>query len=99
MPVKMEDRLTRSRTDVDEYTVVLEADVVRGFGDELEHSFRLVRRELGDLAKARDVALRQDEQVRLRLGIDVLDRDEAFARPDVVALSDKPAEEAVLRQR
>jgi hypothetical protein len=99
VPVEMEDRLPRPRPDVDEHAVVGEARVARGLRDEVEHSLRLVGRELPDLAEALDVALREDEQVSLGLGIDVPDRDEAVRLRDVVALADEPAEEAVLRQR
>jgi hypothetical protein len=45
------------------------------------------------------VALRDDEQVRLRLGVDVADRDEAVRLRDVLALADERAEKAVVRQR
>jgi hypothetical protein len=99
VPVEVEDRLPRSCADVDEHAVVGEARVARGLRDEVEHPLRLVGRELPDLAEALDVALRQDEQVSLRLGIDVPDRNEAIRLRDVVALADEPAEEAVLRQR
>jgi hypothetical protein len=99
MPVEVEDRLARPCADVDEHAVVGEAGVPRGLRHELEHSLRLVGRELRDLAEALDVALRQDEQVGLGLRVDVPNRDEAVGLRDVVALPDEPAEEAVLRQR
>jgi hypothetical protein len=98
--VEVEDRLSAARPDVDEYAVVLEPCLAGGLGDELEHAPRLLRRELGHVPERVDVALRQDEQVRLRLRIDVADRDEAVALVDVVALTNEAAEEAVVvRQR
>jgi hypothetical protein len=45
------------------------------------------------------MALGEDEEVRLRLGVDVADGDEAVALRDVVALPRELAEEAVVRQR
>jgi hypothetical protein len=97
--MEVEDRLSGPRADVDEHAVVREARIPGGLRDEVEHSLRLVRRKLGDLAEALDVALRQDEQMGLGLRVDVADRDEAVRLRDVVALADEPAEEAVLRQR
>jgi hypothetical protein len=99
VPVEVKDRLPRPRPDVDEHAVVGEPDVPRGLRDELEHSLRLVRRELRDLAEALDVALRQYEQVGLGLRIDVPNRDEAVCLRDVVAFANEAAEEAVLKQR
>ena len=76
---------------------------MRGLGDEVEHPLRLVGRELGDVAEGVDMTLREDEQVRLGLRIDVVDRDEAVAGRDVLALAGELAEETVgprwLRQR
>jgi hypothetical protein len=59
----------------------------------------LVGRKPTHVAERVDVALGEDQQVRLRLRVDVADGDEAVALPDVVALADEGAEEAVLRQR
>jgi hypothetical protein len=97
--VEVEDRLAGRRSDVDHHAVVLEARVARRLGDELEHPFRLVRRELTDLAEGLDVPLGQDEQMRLRLRIDIADGNEAVGRPDMLALANEPAEEALVRQR
>ena len=94
--MQMEDRLAAARTDVDEDAVILEAGAARELGDELEHPLRLVGRELGDVAERLDVALRKHEQVRLRLRVDVADRDEAVGRRDVVSLAVQPAEEAAV---
>jgi hypothetical protein len=99
VPVEVEDRLPRPRADVDEDAVVGEARLPGRLCHEVEHSLRLVWRELRDLAEALDMALRQDEQVGLGLRVDVPNRDEAVRFRDVVALADEPAEEAVLRQR
>jgi hypothetical protein len=50
--------------------------------------------------EARDVPLREDEQMRLRLRIDVPDGDEPVRLREVVTLAVESAEEAVrLRQR
>jgi hypothetical protein len=95
----MEDRLPRTGARVDDDTVVGQPFARSDFGDELQHALRLVRRKLGDLVEARDVALGQDEQVRVGLRVDVPDRDEAVDRCDVVAFADERAEEAVVRQR
>ena len=62
----------------DLHLVVVEAGVARGLRDELEHPLRLARRELADLAERVDVVLGDDEQVHLRLRVDVVDRDEAL---------------------
>jgi hypothetical protein len=43
--------------------------------------------------------LGQDEQVRVGLGRDVADGDEAVGGADVVAVADERAEETVFRQR
>jgi hypothetical protein len=98
MPVQVEDRLAAAGADVDDDAVVGEARLPRNPGDELEHSLRLVGRECRDIAKGVDVPLREDEQMGLRLRVDVPDRDEAVAGGDVLAVPDEPAEEAV-RQR
>jgi hypothetical protein len=98
VPVQVEDGLAAARADVDDDTVVGEAGTAGDLGHELEHPLRLVRRELADVAEGVDVPLGQDEQVRLRLRVDVPDRDEAVAGGDVLAVPDEPAEEAV-RQR
>ena len=97
--MQVEDGLTAARPDVDEDAVVLEPGLAGELGDEGEHPLRLVGRERGDLAEGVDVALREDEQVGLRLRVDVADRDEAVGLRDVVALAVEPAEEAVVRQR
>ena len=89
VPVQMEDRLSSTRADVEQYPIVIEPRLAGRVGDELEHALRLVRRELADLAERVDVALRQDEQVRLRLRGDVADGDEAVGRVDVIALADE----------
>ena len=95
--MQVEDRLAAGGTDVDEHAIVLEPGLARGPRDELEHPLRLVRRELADVAERVDVPLGQDEQVRLRLRVDVPDRDDAVALRDVVALADELAEQAVWR--
>ena len=69
------------------HTIVLEADLSSGVRDELEHPLRLVRRERLDVAERVDVPLGQDEQVCLRLGVDVVDGGEAVRLRDVVALA------------
>jgi hypothetical protein len=97
--VEVEDRLATPLADVDDDPVVLEPKLARGVGDELEHSLRLVGRKLADLAKRRDVPLRDDEEMRFGAGVDIADRDEAVARVDVVALAAETAEETVIRQR
>jgi hypothetical protein len=95
----MEDGLTAAGTDVHEHAIVLQARIPRDLRDELEHPLRLVRGERGDVAERVDVPLREDEQMRLRLGVDVADRDEAVRLRDVLALADEGAEEAGVRQR
>jgi hypothetical protein len=95
----MEDRLPAALADVDDDTVILEALRARGVGDELQHALRLVRRELPDFPEGRDVPFREHEQVDVGARVDVLDRDEAVGRRDVVAVPVEVAEEAVVRQR
>ena len=95
----MEDRLPSSLADVDDDTVIGQPLGRCNLGDEVEHSLGLLGRKLRNLVKAGDVPLRQDEQMRPRLGVDVADRDEALRRGDVVAVAVQRAEEAVVRQR
>jgi hypothetical protein len=95
----VKDRLPAAFADVHEHAVVLEPGLPRGLGDEVEHPLRLLGRELGHVAKRIDVPLRQDEQMNLRLRMDVPNRDEAVGGPEVVAVADEPAEEAALTQR
>jgi hypothetical protein len=95
----MEDGLSRSRANVDDDLVVLEPGDARGLGDELEHALRFVRRELVHVTERVDVALRDHEEVRVGLRVDVADRGVAVCAVDVVALARKLAEEAVVTQR
>ena len=97
--MEVEDRLPRALADVEEDAVVGQPLCLRRLRDEVERPLRLVGLELRDLAEALDVPLRNDEQVDLRRGVDVLDRDRAVGERDVIALAVEPAEEAVLRQR
>jgi hypothetical protein len=99
MPVEVEDGLSCARAGVDDDPVVVQALLSCRLGDEVEHALRLLGRELADLVEGRDVTLREDEQVRVRLRVDVPDRDEAVGARDVVAVPVEPAEEAVVRQR
>src|SRR5207248_8650896 len=102
MPVEVEDGLPCAWADVDDDAIVVQPLGLRNLCDEVEHPLVLVRRELLDLAERVDMALRDDEQVRLCLRVDVLDCDEALGARDVVALADELAQEAVgirLRQR
>ncbi len=99
VPVEVEDRLARTFADIHDDLVILEARAPRGLGEELEHAPGFVGRELADLAERRHMPLGQDQQVRLRPGMDVADCDEPVGLGDVVALLDEPAEETVLRQR
>ena len=59
----------------------------------------LLVRELHDVRERVDVAFGDDEEVRLGHRVDVVDRDEAVALRDVIALAHELAEEAVVRQR
>ena len=97
--MQVEDGLAAARPDIDEHAIVLETGVARDLRDEVEHPLRLIRGELGDVAERVDVPLREDEQMRLGLGVDVADRNEAVALGDVVALLCKAAEKAIVRQR
>ena len=72
----MEDRLAGPCTGVDDDTVIAQTLACSYIGDEVEHPLVLVGGELADLAKGRNVALGDDEQVNGRLGIDVTDGDE-----------------------
>ena len=95
----MEDGLAAAGTDVDEHAIVLESGAARNLRDEVEHPLRLVRGELGDVTEGVDVPFRDDQQVRLRLRVDVADRDEAIRLRDVFALLEELAEQAIVRQR
>jgi hypothetical protein len=99
VPVEVEHGLPRGLAHVDDDAVVVEAGLAGRLGDEGQHSRRLLGRKLGDLAERVDVPLGEDEQVRLGLRVDVLDRDEAVAAPLVRAILDEPTEEAIVRQR
>ena len=97
--MQVEDGLPPARADVDEHAVVLEPGLAGDAGDEGEHPLRLVGRKLRDVSERVDVPLREDEQVCLRLRVDIADRDEAVRLRDVVAFAVELAEEAVVRQR
>ena len=97
--MQVEDRLAGPRTDVHGQPVVLQAGRLGRLRDELEHALRFLRREFADLLEARDVPLGEDEQVDVRLRVDVADGYEAVGRMDVVAVGVQVAEEAVFRQR
>ena len=98
--MKVEHRLAGARPDVDHDPVVLDTCDLRGLGDKLEHPFRLVGRKSADVTKGVHMTLRQHEEVRVGLRVDVADRDEPVTCVDVVALTDEVAEEAVgVRQR
>jgi hypothetical protein len=97
--VEVEDRLTAAWADIDEHPVVVQPSPARRLGDEGEHPFGLLRWEGVDVPERVDVALREDEQVRLRLRIDVADRDEAVGLRQVIALVCELTEEALVRQR
>jgi hypothetical protein len=96
----VEDGLAATGTDVDEHPVILEPGTAGDLRDEVEHPLCLLRGELGDVTERVHVPLREDEQVRLRLRVDVADGDEAVGLRDVVAFLYQLAEEtALLRQR
>jgi hypothetical protein len=95
----MEDRLPCSLACVDDDTVIGQPFARSHICDEVEHPLVLVGRKLSDLAEARDMPLRQDEQMDARLRIDIADRDEAFGRRDVLSLAVELAEEALVSQR
>src|SRR5262249_49796058 len=99
VPVEVEDRLPRARTDVDLHLVVGQAGGARRVRHELEHVLRLARRELADLAKRIDVPLGGDGDVNVRLRVDVVDGNETLLLPDVGSLPDDAAEEAVVTLR
>src|SRR5438874_5210699 len=96
MPVEVEDRLPCADAGVDDDPVVAQALVAGGLGDELEHALCLVRRELGDVVEALDVAFWNDKEVRLGLRVQVANRDEAVGGGHVVAVAVEAAEEAVV---
>jgi hypothetical protein len=97
--VEVENRLASPLADVDEDAVVLEPLLSRRRGDELEHPLGLVRREVADVVEARDMTLGEDEQMDVRLWVDISDRYEAVGLCDVLSLLVEAAEEAVFRQR
>jgi hypothetical protein len=97
--VQVEDRLSGARPHVDDDLIVLQPRGASGVGDELEHPLRLFGWKLADLSERLDVPLGDNEQVRVRLRVDVAQRDKAVSLVDVLALSKELAEEAVFRQR
>jgi len=96
--VQVEHRLAGATAGIDDDTVIAQALACCHFGDEVEHPLVLVGAELGDVVKAVDVVLGDDEQVRPGLRVDVADRDEAVDGGDVVTLAVERAKEAVVRQ-
>jgi hypothetical protein len=97
--VQVEDRLSGARPHVDDDLIVLEPRGASGVGDELEHPLRLFGWKLSDVSERLDVPLGDNEQVRVRLRVDVAQRDEAFGLVNVLAFSIQLAEEAIVRQR
>lgn len=95
MPMKVEDRLTSTGTNVDDHSVVLESGFARRLGNELEHALRLVSRELSNVSERIDMTLRKHEQMHLGLRIDVAYRDEAIGSMNVITLLYECAEETV----
>src|SRR6266540_6868239 len=84
----MEDRLSPTLADVDDDAVIIDALVACLLGG-----------ELADLTETRDVPLGDNQEMRVRAWIDVVNRDEARAGANVITIAIEPAEEAVLRQR
>jgi hypothetical protein len=82
----MEDRLPAVRPHVDDDAVVLQSDRSRSGRHELEHPLRFVGRKFSHLTKGRHVPLGDGEEMGLRPRIDVVDRNEALAGVDVLAL-------------
>jgi hypothetical protein len=95
----MEDRLPCSLACVDDDTVIGQPFARSDIRDEVEHPLVLVGRKLSDLVEAGDVPLRQDEQMNLRLRIDIANRNEAFCLRNVLPLAVELAEEALVSQR
>src|SRR5689334_826990 len=96
MPVQVEDRLARAGARVDDDTVIGQARVCSDLRNEVEQPLVLVGRIRSDFLEAVDVLLGNDEQVRLRLRVDVADGDDAVRRGDVVAVAEQRAEETVV---
>src|SRR4051794_30211881 len=96
MPVQVEDRLPHAGARVDDDTVIVQPGACCDLCDEVEHLLRLVRLKVADRVEAVDVLLGNDEQMRLRLWVDVADRDEAVRCRDVIAVAVELAEETVL---
>lgn len=96
--MEVEDGLPGSGPDVHHNPVVIEIGDLGGLGDKLEHPFGLVRREGANVTKRVHVALRQHQEVSVRLRVDVADGDESVRRVDVVAIENQAAEKAI-RQR
>ena len=97
--MQVEDRLSGARPHVDDDLIVLEPHGASRVGNELEHSLCLFGRKLADVSESLDVPLGDNEQVRVRLRVDVAQRDEAFGVVNVLALSVQLAEKAIVRQR
>ena len=95
----MKDRLAGSGSGVDDDTVIAQPLACSHVGDEVEHALVLAGAEFGDVVEAVDVPLGYDEQVRLRLRVDVADGDEAIDGSNVLAVAEELAEEAIVRQR
>ena len=96
--MEVEDGLPGSGPDVHHDPVVIETGDLRSLGDKLEHPFGLVGREGANVTKRVHVALRQHQEVSVRLRVDVADGDESVRRVDVVAIENQAAEKAI-RQR
>jgi hypothetical protein len=100
--VQVKHGLTRTRPDEDHQPVVGQAHLPGSVRDELEHALRFLLLEHCHVAKGLEMALRQDEQMDVRLRIDVLDRNEAVGAVDDRGrrvARDDPAEDATRRVR
>ena len=94
MPVQVEHRLPCPGTDVDDHAVVLAAFGCSNLGDEPQHSTGLFIRKGADFAERIDVSCGQDEQVSLRSRRDITNCHEAIRLVHVIAIGDKPTEQA-----
>jgi hypothetical protein len=100
--VQVEDGLAGAGADEDHQPVLVEPSFLGTVGDEVEHPLVLVGGELADVAEGLDVVLGDDQQVDVRLRVDVLDRDEALGAVDLARRRRAGvdlAEDAVVRQR
>jgi hypothetical protein len=107
VPVEVEHGLSGTGADEHHQPVLVQPGGSRSVSDEIEHPFSLLRVQRRDVPEGFQMTLRNDEEMYVGLGRDVLDGDESVGPVDEgrgQLSADDAAEDAVgiggeLRQR